>query len=313
MSARDVFICHAHRDKATHARPLARSLAREAVSCWLDEGEIRPGDSLFRAINQGLAGASQVVVLITENFLGRGWTERELEAATSIELEVGETVVVPILAVDRRRLLDRYPLLGGKLSLDWRDGPDSLARDVAASFDRRAARDWVVDHPKNHVGPIWTRVTPERDRWGGSHAVALRWGPFVWRGEVQPVEEPVSLTHHKDLADRVPLLAEVDPPAIITFGQGTSPDATRVEIDEGWVRAAGSPLAAEDRRTRRLDWERSNERRRWLDQLREEYVLTHDGVPAQVVAGTALPPLEWLLRRADELNVAHLFTEMGDT
>ena len=247
MSARDVFVCHAHLDKETHARPLAWALGREGISCWVDEGQILPGDSLVKAVNEGLAGAKQVVLLITERFLGRSWTEREMEAATSLEIETGETLVIPVLAVARSKLLKHYPLLAPKFALDWRSGPEEIAGAIAKRFGRHVANDWVFEHPIEHVGAIWTRVTPSRNRWGQAHELTLRWGPFIWRGSVSPNDTPVSLTHHKELPDRVPLHVEVNPPAIVTVGQGVPPDAAMVDIDEGWQRVAGWSLSPEDR------------------------------------------------------------------
>src|SRR5690242_9168175 len=76
-------IREAHLDQVTHARPLVDALGRRSVSCWVDEAELLPGVSLMDAISEGLTSAHFVVVLITENFLQRNWTQRELNAALS--------------------------------------------------------------------------------------------------------------------------------------------------------------------------------------------------------------------------------------
>lgn len=310
-AGRDVFICHAHVDKDCFARPLAAALAKEGISCWVDEAQILPGDSLFKAINAGLSGARQVVVLLTEAFLGRAWTERELEAATSLELDAGHTLVVPVLAVPRTVFIGRYPLLAGKLAVDWQEGPKRIAELLAQRFGRQPARDWVVDHPQSYIGPIWTRLTPAAGRWSTPHQVALRWGPFIWRGEVRPTDEPVSLTHHKERPDQAPLHVEVNPPAIVTVGQGRAPDAATQSIEEGWTRAAGWAFSIEERRHQREDYERNAERARWLERLRQEYVLTHDDLSPGLLAGTELPPRQWLRHRAEELGVSELIDDLA--
>ena len=100
MPERDLFLCHAHLDKVTHVRPLVAALNKRGVSCWVDEAELLPGVSLIDAVNDGLATARFVLVIITENFLQRNWTQRELNAALSREIRMGTVVVIPILATD---------------------------------------------------------------------------------------------------------------------------------------------------------------------------------------------------------------------
>jgi TIR domain len=87
-------MCHAHLDKMTHARPLVAALNKRGISCWLDEAEIFPGASLIDAINDGLATAQYVLVIITENFLQRNWTQRELNAALSREIRMGAVMTI---------------------------------------------------------------------------------------------------------------------------------------------------------------------------------------------------------------------------
>lgn len=302
---RDVFLCHAHIDKARYARPLASALESRGVSCWLDEAQILPGDSLFRAINEGLSGAQCVVVLLTDAFVGRAWTERELEAATSVELESGGPVVIPVVATSRDDLVKRYPLLAGKFALSWDEGVDAIANVIERRFDRNPARDWIFLHPENYVGPIWTRLVPQSAQ-TGKHSVVLRWGPFVWRRRLDLRGRPLALAHHKERPDQVPLLVEVTPDAIVTAGLGMSPGEDILHIDEGWTRAAGWSFSIHDRAEKRARYERNAERARWLERLRQEYVLTSKTTSHDVLVGLALPPRDWLERRADELDISDL-------
>jgi hypothetical protein len=54
----DVFVSHASEDKAAVARPLAEHLRERGLTVWLDDSELRIGDSLRRKIDAGLAGAA---------------------------------------------------------------------------------------------------------------------------------------------------------------------------------------------------------------------------------------------------------------
>lgn len=240
---RDVFICHAHPDKEEYARPLVEALGRHALSCWIDEGQIWPGDNLVTSINEGLRSTDFVAVLVTRRFLDKdpGWTEAELSAAFFREVRTGGTVVVPILAVPEDEWFERYPLLASKLFVPWSLGPDGVAEQIATRFERKAHSDWSCEHPREHVGHVWVRVNAWDGNRGEDHTVTARWGPYIKKGLVLPKlgADPVSLVHHKTAADGIPLQVEVQPPAVITFGQGPPPDPPGRNIDDGWDRMAG--------------------------------------------------------------------------
>lgn len=245
MPSRDVFICHASPDKATYARPLAASLSSQGVSSWLDEAVLEPGDSITDAINDGLRLASYVVVVVTPELLRRTWPRKELNAAFMREIRLGQVVIIPVLAAEPDDWADAFPLLADKLYLSWPDGPDEVAREIARRFRRGPATDWVFEHPRKYVGPVWTRCTPTTL---APHRLTIRWGPLLRTVELTPGElSSISLVHHKIDADQVPLHVSVEPAAIVTVGQGPAPDAVpaAVNIDEGWVRSAGAPITVE--------------------------------------------------------------------
>lgn len=228
MPARDIFICHAHLDKITYARPLVDALNKRGVSCWLDEAELLPGVSLIDAINDGLATAQFVLVVITENFLQRNWTQRELNAALSREIRMGIVVVIPILATDHDAYVQRYPLLEDKIYLEWSMGVKPLANRISSMFGREPATEWHHDHPSDHVGLVWIRVLPSADMLDREHIMTLRWGPYIKRVKFTPEQAtPISFLHHKTNPDVVTLHVQIEPESIVTFGQGVPRSTTR--------------------------------------------------------------------------------------
>ncbi|HEX2085375.1 MAG TPA: toll/interleukin-1 receptor domain-containing protein [Solirubrobacteraceae bacterium] len=238
IAPRDVFISHAYQDKNRYARPLVRALDERGVTCWIDEGQIGPGDSLIDAMNEGLRSSRYVVVLVTPRFLSGPWANKELNAALQLEARRKRTVVVPIV-VDPEAVR-KFPLLLDKLHLSWSDGLDHVADEIAGLFRRSPSRDWHWEPPEPYVGIVWLRVCAAPEHRGQPHWVTLRWGPYVRRHEIAPLgAEPCSLIFHKTNPDTVPLHAEVEPPAILRIGPGQAPDENRVIIDEGWVRSAG--------------------------------------------------------------------------
>lgn len=119
---RDVFLCHAGEDKRNVVTPLAEALENQGVKCWVDEGEIKWGDSITQKVNEGLKISQYVIVVLSESFLGKHWPERELYAALNIEASTGKVKVLPLLVGDKRakeRILNQYPLLNDKAYLSW--------------------------------------------------------------------------------------------------------------------------------------------------------------------------------------------------
>ncbi len=242
MPSRDVFICHASPDKEAFARPLAAALDQRAVSSWLDEAMIKPGDSITDAVNDGLRLSRYVIVIVTPELLKRPWPRKELNAAFLREIRLGEVVVIPILAADPARWADEFPLMADKLYLPWTDGPDVIAEAVARRFDRSPASEWVFEHPRSYRGPIWLRCTPSS---ATEHTITLRWGPLIKQVMLHPTDlNPWSMVHHKLQEDSVPFHVHVQPAATMTVGQGPPPDSAprAINVDEGWTRSAGAPV-----------------------------------------------------------------------
>src|SRR5688572_22174801 len=74
----DVFISHASEDKEELVRPLANRLRDLMVRVWYDEFTIKPGDSLSQSIAKGLANCRFGLVVFSEAFIGKPWTDYEL-------------------------------------------------------------------------------------------------------------------------------------------------------------------------------------------------------------------------------------------
>jgi hypothetical protein len=70
--------CHASEDKIPVAQPLANALAALGLHVWIDESEIRLGDSLRSKIDTGLARSRFGVVILSENFFSKDWPKLEL-------------------------------------------------------------------------------------------------------------------------------------------------------------------------------------------------------------------------------------------
>lgn len=76
--AKTFFLSHSSQDKPT-VRKVAAKLGKNR--CWIDEGEIRPGDSLFDRIDSGLADSRIFVLFWSQHSANSGWVKEELSQA----------------------------------------------------------------------------------------------------------------------------------------------------------------------------------------------------------------------------------------
>lgn len=91
----DVFICHASEDKGEVVRPLAHALQNAGLDVWYDEFELRIGNSLRRKIDKGIASSRVGVVVLSQEFLGKGWPNYELDGLVTKGVD-GEQNILPV-------------------------------------------------------------------------------------------------------------------------------------------------------------------------------------------------------------------------
>lgn len=128
----DVFISHASEDKASVARPLRDALASRGITVWLDEAQMRIGHSLRRKIDEGIRSSRFGVVICSEDFFHKGWTNHELDGLVTRTV-AGEQSLLPIwhdLDIDQVRAFS--PSLADKVALDTTDNTiDEIADQIA--------------------------------------------------------------------------------------------------------------------------------------------------------------------------------------
>lgn len=92
----NVFISHNFKDKPL-ARKIALILNSYGVKTWIDESEIKLGDSLIEKIRSGIDEGDYLIALISKNSIDSEWVKRELDIAMNQEIEGKKVKVVPIL------------------------------------------------------------------------------------------------------------------------------------------------------------------------------------------------------------------------
>ena len=103
---------------------------------WLDEAEIRLGDSLIEKIRYGIDSVDYVIALISDKSVSSKWVSRELDIAMNQEIEGRRVKVVPVLASK----CDVPGFLKGKLHADM-STPKAYRQSVPALLNRLGVRD----------------------------------------------------------------------------------------------------------------------------------------------------------------------------
>ena len=112
----DVFLSHASEDKE-EMRKLYVAMVSRDIKVFFDEESIVWGDSIVEKINIGLLRSTYFMPYLTETFYEKGWTNRELNSAISMNASQ-KGRIIPVKGKGFS-LDDRYPLLNDTIYTAW--------------------------------------------------------------------------------------------------------------------------------------------------------------------------------------------------
>ena len=138
---RDVFISHASEDKKQVAKPLADHLITKGYTVWYDEYEIVLGDSLSEKIREGLKTSDYGVIVLSESFSEKVWTQKELAGMYAREVGEKRDVIIPIWhGVSHEDILKYDPMLADKKAVETSIGMSAVGDQVVAALKAKEAR-----------------------------------------------------------------------------------------------------------------------------------------------------------------------------
>ncbi len=106
----DVFLSHANADKPLIVETLYESLKKLGVSIFYDKESLEWGDNWKQRILEGTQKAEFAIIVISENFFGREWTERELTEFLNRQNKNGQKLILPIIhGISNQQLREKYP------------------------------------------------------------------------------------------------------------------------------------------------------------------------------------------------------------
>lgn len=142
----DAFICHSSDDKSEFVEPLVRELNRKGHLVWYDDDEIEIGDSIRESIDEGLSRAYCGVVVLSDSFFDKDWTQRELNGLTSQDVDKNYPVLLPIwYQIDKDTVMEHSPPLADKKAVKT-DGEDvdkvatALSNSIKSSIRKQSDR-----------------------------------------------------------------------------------------------------------------------------------------------------------------------------
>jgi signal transduction histidine kinase len=96
MGPPSIFLSHTWSDKP-FARKLGDELRRSGAKVWIDEAEIRLGDSLIQKVGEGIDTCDYLGVILSPEAVASEWVSREVELAVNREIAGKRVIALPLL------------------------------------------------------------------------------------------------------------------------------------------------------------------------------------------------------------------------
>lgn len=115
------FISHASEDKDSFVRNLYQRLTSFGLQIWYDKFTLEVGDSLSKSIDKGLIESEYGILVLSEAFLSKDWTDYEYRSLLSREIGV-KKIILPIwYKISRKDILNYSPFLADKFAISATD------------------------------------------------------------------------------------------------------------------------------------------------------------------------------------------------
>jgi hypothetical protein len=125
----NVFISHRKADDQ-EAERLATQIREAGHQVWLDEWDIGLGDSIVEKMNEGLEGATYVVVCYSSSGITSAWMGREWYSALSRQLNGAGVKLLPVRLTDGEPPAILADLRYADLVKDWSRGVTELLKAI---------------------------------------------------------------------------------------------------------------------------------------------------------------------------------------
>lgn len=155
-----IFLCHSSKDKF-FVRELAAKLREAGIRVWLDEAEMKIGDSLTKKIGDAIGAMDFFGVTLSSHSIDSEWVQRELQVAVQRELQERKVVVLPLLLEP----VEVPPFLRDKLYADFTT-PESFNATFPKLLETLGAKAGFITPSQPEIArpPRPPRQTPTQRR-----------------------------------------------------------------------------------------------------------------------------------------------------
>ena len=109
----------------------------EYTSYNIDSLNIKWGDSLRTQIDNGLKKSAFGIVVLSENYIEKGWTRYELEGLFNIEMTQGKTILPIWHNITKQQVMNFSPTLAGRMALSSAlMTPDEIAEEFVKLLNK---------------------------------------------------------------------------------------------------------------------------------------------------------------------------------
>jgi hypothetical protein len=128
---RDViaFLSHSSHDKG-NVRMIYDDLLHLGVKVWMDEVQIKVGDSIVEKISEGLKSSKFLLLVLSEHSVKSVWTKREWNSFLAHQLSTADVRIRPILLED----CDIPMILKDIKYADFRERYHDGLKEILAAF-----------------------------------------------------------------------------------------------------------------------------------------------------------------------------------
>lgn len=134
----DVFLSHANADKQSIVDELNNSLEKLGIKIFYDKKSLEWGDKWKNRILEGTKKAEFAIIVISDNFFDREWTEKELNEFLNRQNRNGQKLILPIVHnITNEDLRKKYPSVAEIQALDSKN---YTCDEIALLFARQLIR-----------------------------------------------------------------------------------------------------------------------------------------------------------------------------
>ncbi len=155
MCSHNVFISYA-RDDFEVIKRIIRALDHQGLSCWVDQDNIRWGESFPSALHNAIESSQYIIFCISENYTKSSWARKEVELALAISQDMegsNRPHLLPLLLEDIPDHLKSLPFLQTLQYRVYNGDPTRLAVAIAhlgLTPTRETGREWANSSPLSY-------------------------------------------------------------------------------------------------------------------------------------------------------------------